>query len=86
MKTQLIYDLTKDMLIESIEPMKKNIAKAINSGAIDIDSWDENINKMIIPKCILITVLENMADQHKATGTSFEKQVKKEVKNLKYFI
>jgi len=41
---------------------------------------------MILPKCIVVAVLESEADQYKATGTSFEKEVKKEVRNLRCFI
>lgn len=81
-----IRKLVLQMLENSIDPMKIAIDKALTSGCIDIDSWDENHNAMIIPKAILIAVMETEAEQYKAKGTSFEKQVKKEVKNIKLCI
>jgi len=74
------------MLERSIPAMEDNLKKVLNSGAIDVDNWDENNNPMILPKTILIALLESEADQYKAKGTSFEKEINKGVKNLKYFI
>jgi len=80
-------DKVKALAIEMIKNSQKSlealVEKALNSGALDVDEWDENSNPMILPKCIVIAVLEEEADQYKAKGTSFEKQMKKEVKNLK---
>lgn len=83
---QKIKKIVKDILNEANKEMHKKIDKAIQCGALDIDSWDENSNPMIIPKIITIALLENEADQYKAGGTSFEKEVKKESKNLKLFL
>ncbi|MDO6737062.1 hypothetical protein [Wenyingzhuangia sp. 2_MG-2023] len=83
---QKIEALTKEMLKEATKQMQSKIKKAIESGSLDTDNWSEKNNKMILPKIILIAILENEADQYKATGTRFEKEVKKEVKNIKYFI
>lgn len=85
-KKAKIKKLALDMLKESHEAMVKNIDKALNSGAIDVDDWDENSNPMILPKCIVTAVLEQEATQYDGTGTSFEKKIKKEVKNIRYFI
>ena len=41
---------------------------------------------MILPKCILTAILENEARQYTARGTNYEKQMKKEVKNIQYFL
>lgn len=90
MKTDIkkgkIKKLVKDMLIESHKKALANIDKALNSGCIDIDNWDENINSMALPKTILTAILEEEARQYSARGTSFEKQIKKEVNNIKYFL
>lgn len=90
MKTDIkkgkIKKLVKDMLIESHKKALANIDKALNSGCIDIDNWDENINSMVLPKTILTAILEEEARQYSARGTSFEKQIKKEVNNIKYFL
>jgi hypothetical protein len=83
---QKIKGLVKDMLIESHKKALKSIDKAINSGCVDIDGWDEENAPMILPKCILTAILEDEAKQYTARGTTYEKQMKKEVKNIQYFL
>lgn len=85
-KKEKIRSLVVEMLNESHEAMIKNVEKALNSGAIDTEQWGERTNKMIIPKCIVTAILQKEAEQYEGKGTSFEKQVKREVKNIRYFI
>lgn len=85
-KKKKIKDLAVEMLTNALPKMEELVEKSLNSGALDIDSWDLNNNPMILPKTIVIAVLETEAEQYKANGTSFEKEIKKEVKNLKYFL
>jgi hypothetical protein len=85
-KQDKIKALVADMLNESHEAMLKKIDKALNSGAIDVDNWDENYNKMILPKCIVIAIMQDESHQYDGKGTSFEKQIKKEVTNIKCFL
>ncbi len=85
-KKRKIKKLVKDMLIESQKKALANIDKVLNSGCIDIESWDESINPMVLPKAILTAILEDEARQYTARGTSFEKQMKKEIENIKYFL
>jgi hypothetical protein len=74
------------MLKESNQAMKKNLEKVLNSGAIDIESWDENQAPFYLPKCILTALLQQESTQWDGTGTSYEKRIKKEVQNIRYFI
>jgi len=85
-KKQEIKRLVKDMLIESNKKALKNIDVVLNSGCIDIDGWDKENKPMILPKCILTAILENEARQYTARGTKYEKQMIKEVKNIRYFL
>jgi hypothetical protein len=85
-KQHRVKSLVKDMLKESYEAMIKKVDKALNSGAIDIDGWDEKINSMILPKCIVTAILQDESTQYEGKGTSFEKKVKKEVKNIRHFL
>lgn len=85
-KKYKIHNLTEKLLNNSYIAMQQNIYKAINSGALDIESWDEENNFMIIPKIIVTAILENESTQYSSAGTCFEKQIKKEVKNLKHFL
>lgn len=85
-KEEKIKTLVKEMLKESHESMIKKIDKVLISGAIDIDNWDENIAPMILPKCIVTAILQNESKQYEAKGTSFEKEIKKEVNNIRYFL
>jgi len=75
-----------DMLNESHEFMIKKIDRALNSGAIDIETWSPTDKPMIVPKCIVTALLQTESHQYEAKGTSFEKQVKKDVKNLINYI
>jgi len=83
---QKIKELVRNMLDESHEKAVKNIDKVLNSGCIDIDGWDEKFAPMVLPKTILTAILENESRQYTARGTSFEKESKKEVRNIRYFI
>lgn len=85
-KRDKIKEFAKQMLEISQQEMEKKIDKALNSGGLDIDNWDENCNSMILPKIIIKAILEDEADQYSAKGTSFEKEIKKEVANLKCLI
>lgn len=85
-KKEIVSKLVNEILTDSLENMKKNISKAIDSGAIDIDSWDNNNHPMILPKIIVTALLERESEQYKGKDTCFEKEVKKGVKNLKYFL
>jgi hypothetical protein len=85
-KKAKINKLVNDMLENAIVAMRDASNKAINSGAVDVGEWDENRNPMLLPKAILIAVMENEASQYDARGTYFEKQIKKDVKNIKAFI
>lgn len=82
-KSEKIKSLVLTMLEGSYDSMVRNIDKVLDSGAIDVDDWDET---MILPKCILTAVLEQESIQYSAKGTSFEKEVKKEVKYIRYFL
>lgn len=81
-----IKALVIELLNTSHEAMINKIERAINCGAIDIESWDENNSPMIIPKIIATAILERESTQWSAKGTSFEKKIKREVKNLRYYI
>ena len=81
-----IEELALSTLDIAIQNMKKQVKRAIDSGALNIDDWDINVNPMILPKIIVKAILEDEATQYEARGTAFEKEVKKEVKNLKLFI
>ena len=85
-KKNKIKSLTEDMLKESFDAMIKKVEKALNSGAIDVDSWDESNNCMILPKCIVTAILQDESTQYEAKGTSFEKEIKKETKNIRYYL
>ena len=85
-KKTKIKNLVKNMLIESHRKALENIDKAINSGVIDIDNWDEENAPMVLPKTILTAILENESVQYNGRGTVHEKRVKKEVKKIRYFL
>jgi len=85
-KKEKIKSLIVDSLNESHQIMINNIDKVFNSGAVDIDAWDENKSPMILPKTIITAILKNEATQYDGKGTSFHKQVKKDSENILLFI
>lgn len=85
-KKDKIKSLAEDMLKESFDNMIRKVEKALNSGAIDIDSWDENDKPMILPKCIVTAILQIESTQYEGKGTSYEKGIKKEVERIRYFL
>lgn len=85
-KREKIKSLVIDMLKESYNHMVKKVDDVLHSSAVDIDGWDESYAKMILPKTILTAVLEMESTQYSGVGTSFEKQIKKDVKNIRCFI
>lgn len=85
-KKEQIKTLVQDLLRDSHAAMMSKIDRALNSGAIDIDSWDEKNAPMILPKCIVTAILQNEGHQYEGKGSSYEKRIKKEVKNIQYYL
>lgn len=81
-----IKALVLDMLKYYNENIISKIDKVLKSGCIDADTWDEKINPMILPKCILAAVLQHEGLQYTGRGTPHEKKIKKEINNISYFI
>ena len=82
-KKDKIKSLVIEMLNTSHDNMISNVDKALSSGAVDVDEWDE---KYFLPKCIITAILEQESTQWDGSGTSYEKLIKKEVKNIRYFL
>lgn len=53
---------TRHLIAESAKCMRANIKKAINSGAIDLDAYDNNFE---LPKIVLGALLRNEVFQYK---------------------
>lgn len=85
-KKRKIKSLVKEMLKESHNAMMGKVDRVLNSNAIDLDAWSESHNPMILPKCIITAILQDESHQYEGKGTSFEKMIKKEVRNIRYFI
>ena len=74
------------LLDRSYDEMLESISKAIDSGAVDIDGWDDINESMVLPKAILTAILQIESTQYDCKGTCYEKQIRKDVKNLKPFL
>ena len=57
-KKKEIKKLALKLLEDAFEAAKKNVDKAIASGAVDTDSFDINSNPMLIPKSIAICLMK----------------------------
>ena len=85
-KRERIKALALELLEQSHADMVKKIDKAINSGAVDCQGWDPKSNRYVLPKCIVMAILEEESSQYLAHGTSMERRVKSEVRNIRRFI
>jgi len=85
-KVAYIETHVKKMLANSQKAMVAKIKQIIESGAIDLANYDTTNNSMVLPKAIVMALLETEAKQYEAKGTAFEKQIKQDVKNIKCFI
>ena len=84
-KKEAIKEFVIEMLEDSQRAMTLNIDKVLNSGAIDIDDYNEGF-QMAIPKAIVIALLLDMAGQYEPPFVSMRKIVIKEVKNILHFL
>ena len=78
-----IKALVVEMLNESHTKSLKKIDDVLKSGCIDTENWN---GTMILPKTIVTAILESESRQYDGKGTCFEKEAKKGVKNILYFI
>jgi hypothetical protein len=85
-KKDAIRTHVEDMLKQSHEAMIKKIDRILNCGAVDVDSWEPDAAPIILPMCIVVALLETEARQYDGRGTSFERRVAKEVRNIRHFI
>lgn len=53
---------TRELIRESAANMRKNIEKAINSGAVDLDAYEDNYE---LPRIVLGALLRNESFQYK---------------------
>lgn len=85
---QKVKELSMEILSYIVSEMEKDIDRAINSGALDISKWDENVKPMVIPKSIVLVLITKQTYNTTLNGknTSLEKLVKSNVKNLLNFI
>lgn len=80
--SEKIQKIVNNMLENAFKHIREKISTAVQ--AADITEWDEDNNPYVIPKGIIIALLNNEAEQYCAKGTSHEKQIKKikeQVKN-----
>ena len=83
-KGKKIQQIAEQMLEASLSDIKKNIKKAINSGALDIDMWDGESS--FLPKIVLVAALEEEASVHESAVPRLSGVVKQEVKNVRLFL
>jgi hypothetical protein len=86
-KRDLFKHRLKGMFREVEAQLEKKADKIMSSGAIDMDEWDPNENNpMLLPKAFMVAFLRDEANQFTADGTSFEKQVRSDAKNIGYHL
>lgn len=87
-KKAKIKKLVLEMLKARKSIINEKIDRALNSGCIDVDKWDEKTAPMITPKCIIVAIMETEAYSFSPIGCSktIIKESRKETNNIKLFI
>ena len=66
---------TKELIKNSSKSMVENIDKAMASGAIDLNSYEDNY---ILPKILLCALLKEELHQYKPLGDDAKKKMQRE--------
>lgn len=82
-KKEKLKGLMIEMLDFSHENTLKKVDVLLNSGAFDLDSWDE---KMTLPKSLVAAIMVKETQQYYGLGTGNEKKIQKDINNFSYFI
>lgn len=85
-KEKIVRQIVWFMIRESAAHAQSRVTEAIKSGAINIDDYDPVCAPMVLPKTITAALLQAEIRPLLGTGTKYEKQVKKDIKNLLYFL
>lgn len=85
-KEKIVRKLVWSMIHEAAKHAQSRITETIKSGAINIDEYDLEHAPMVLPKTITAALLQAEIRPLLGTGTKYEKQVKKDIKNILYFI
>ena len=85
-KKMKVKSLIKGMFKQTEKELDTKIDKIMRSGVIDMDTWDEDINPMIVPKMFMVAFLRDEAEQFSAKGTSFEKTLHKGALEIGYHL
>jgi len=70
---------TRSLIFEASKHMRKNIDRAINSGSIDVSSWDNN---WLLPKLLLNALLMEEQHQYAPPAGMNERQYKKQIESI----
>jgi hypothetical protein len=85
-KEIIIRNHVKDILKQSHSAMLEKVLTLLKSGAIDIEGYEIDNKPMILPKSIVLALFESESRQYDGKGTGYEKEIKANVKNFRYFI
>lgn len=78
--------LVSSLLTDFVESVDQQVNTALNCGALDVEGWNKDINPMILPRIIIVTIFQRAAEQFGARGTSWSKIINDEVSNLRCFL
>ena len=87
-KPELTEAITKAQVKEKVMGMvkdlpsffSKKVDKILSSGAVDLESYDDNF---MLPKIIMVAIASELADQYRLSGN---RKFSSEVKNLISFL
>jgi len=83
-KKEQVKKLVSEMIQESAKSMESKIDHLLSSGCIDIESWDIKQNPMVLPKTIVVAMLERESKQYRHPSKTREQN--KDIKNYSYYL
>ncbi len=71
---------TRELIRRSTERMRKNLERVFLSGAVNLQSYEDNY---VLPTAITLALLkEEMTEFQPTTFSQYKKQIKKDAKNI----
>lgn len=71
---------TRELIRRSADRMRKNVERVFLSGAVNLDSYEDNY---VLPTAIMLALLkEEMTEFHPTTFSQYKRQIEKDAKNI----
>lgn len=70
---------TRELIQYTSKWMRRDLEKVLSSGCINLNNWESNY---LLPKTIMLALHQEQMRNYDGRGTSYERKIKKEAKNI----